>query len=274
MFFTISVSAQPAKDSVTSFKVSGACEMCKQRIEHTLKLKGISSAIWDVDIKILALSYNPKKISLSKIHKLLAEAGHDTEMEKASDAVYNQLPACCHYREIEKRNTELNKQIEKSIANETAQLPAEAHFIKGVVLEENKKGMFAPLPGASVVWLGTNKGTVTDSTGVFSIPHFTGVQRLVVSYSGYRPDTMSITDIKELKIILATDKQLGEVKIFSKQRSTYVSALSPLRTQVMTEKELFKAACCNLSESFESNPAVDVSYNEAVTGSKQIQLPG
>jgi hypothetical protein len=41
------------------------------------------------------------------------------------------------------------------------QLPADAHVIKGVVLEENKKGMFAPLPGASVMWLGTNKGTVT-----------------------------------------------------------------------------------------------------------------
>ena len=42
----------------------------------------------------------------------------------------------------------------------------------------------------------------------------------------------------------------------------------------MTDKELFKAACCNLSESFETNPSVDVSYNDAVTGSKQIQLLG
>ncbi|MBL0153825.1 MAG: TonB-dependent receptor [Chitinophagaceae bacterium] len=47
-----------------------------------------------------------------------------------------------------------------------------------------------------------------------------------------------------------------------------------MRTQIMTEKELFKAACCNLSESFETNPSVDVSYNDAVTGSKQIQLLG
>jgi outer membrane receptor for ferrienterochelin and colicin len=80
--------------------------------------------------------------------------------------------------------------------------------------------------------------------------------------------------MKELKIVLATDKQLGEVKVFSKQRSTYLAALNPIRTQVMTERELFKAACCNLSESFETNPAVDVSYNDAVTGSKQIQLLG
>src|SRR5690606_3659073 len=49
---------------------------------------------------------------------------------------------------------------------------------------------------------------------------------------------------------------------------------SPIRTQIMTDRELFKAACCNLSESFETNPSVDVSYNDAVTGSKQIQLLG
>src|SRR5204862_3752794 len=145
---------------------------------------------------------------------------------------------------------------------------------RGVVLEENKKGMFSPLAGASVIWLGTNKGTVTDTSGVFSIPHHPGAERLIVSYAGYKPDTMTVADMKELKIILATDKQLGEVTIIARQRSTFVSALSPLRKQVMSEKELFKAACCNLSESFETNPSVDVSYNDAVTGSKQIQLLG
>ncbi|MCH5232652.1 MAG: TonB-dependent receptor [Muribaculaceae bacterium] len=38
--------------------------------------------------------------------------------------------------------------------------------------------------------------------------------------------------------------------------------------------ELFKAACCNLGESFTTNPSVDVSYNDAATGSKQIKLLG
>ena len=170
LVFTFFVSAQPAKDSTIIFKVSGACEMCKQRIEQTLKLKGISSAVWDVDTKNLALSYNPKKISLSKVHKLIAGTGHDTELEKATTATYNELPDCCHYREIEKRNADMKRQVEKSIAgdlavleNGTVQLPADAHIVKGVVLEENKKGMFSPLAGASVIWLGTNKGTVTDT---------------------------------------------------------------------------------------------------------------
>jgi outer membrane receptor protein involved in Fe transport len=42
----------------------------------------------------------------------------------------------------------------------------------------------------------------------------------------------------------------------------------------MTEKELFKAACCNLSESFETNPSVDVSFTDAVTGTRQIEMLG
>ena len=39
----------------------------------------------------------------------------------------------------------------------------------------------------------------------------------------------------------------------------------------MNEKELFKAACCN-SESFETNPSVDVAFTDAITGTKQIQM--
>ena len=42
----------------------------------------------------------------------------------------------------------------------------------------------------------------------------------------------------------------------------------------MAARQLTKAACCNLSESFETSPAVDVSYTDAVTGIKQIQLLG
>ncbi|MDO4970631.1 MAG: TonB-dependent receptor [Bacteroidales bacterium] len=42
----------------------------------------------------------------------------------------------------------------------------------------------------------------------------------------------------------------------------------------ITQKELFRAACCNLGESFTTNPSVDVNYNDAATGAKQIKLLG
>ena len=38
--------------------------------------------------------------------------------------------------------------------------------------------------------------------------------------------------------------------------------------------ELFKAACCNLGESFVNNPSVDVNYSDATTGAKQVKLLG
>ena len=273
------------KDSSIIFKVFGVCQQCKNRIEGALKFKGVRTASWDINSKMLALTYNPSAISILKIHKKIAGVGHDTELEIAKDAVYNELPSCCHYREMDKMTTESTEEVNlvinvdsikenvpvKKMMDEQTITP---HTIKGVVMEEDKKGSLKPLTGASVLWLGTNRGTYTDTSGVFIINHDGRSNRIVVSYAGYASDTMAITDMKELKIILASGKQLSEVKVIAKQRSTYLSALNPIRTQVMTEKELFKAACCNLSESFETNPSVDVSYNDAVTGSKQIQLLG
>lgn len=43
---------------------------------------------------------------------------------------------------------------------------------------------------------------------------------------------------------------------------------------VINREELFKAACCNLGESFTTNPSVDVNYSDAATGAKQIRLLG
>ncbi len=279
VFSSIASWSQAAKDTSITFKVYGACVQCKDRIEEAAKSKGVRSASWDIDTKQLSLIYNSSQITLDKIQSRIVAAGHDLENKKAKDNVYNALPQCCHYREMETMMKEITADTIKTvktdtIAAATPEYKGAGHTVKGVVLESDNKGKFTPLAGASVVWHGTNNGTTTDSNGVFLIQHDGTNSRLVVSYAGYKADTLTVTNMRELKIILATNKQLGEVVVSAKQRSTYVSSLNPIRTQVMTEKELFKAACCNLSESFETNPSVDVSYNDAVTGSKQIQLLG
>ena len=274
-------------DTSITFKVHGACIQCKNRIEAAVKGKGVKAAIWDIDSKILSLTYNPLQTTLDKIQNRIVAVGHDIRNKKAKDNVYSELPSCCHYREMEKMMNEVVPDTMKMakidtlvIKNDTArsgvtpQLKMENHFVKGVVLESDKKGVFTPMVGANVEWLGTTNRTFTDNAGIFNIKLDGTASRLVVSYTGYQSDTLTVTEIKELKIILATNKKLGEVIVTSKQRSTYLSVINPIRTQVMTDKELFKAACCNLSESFETNPSVDVSYNDAVTGSKQIQLLG
>lgn len=266
------------KDSTVVFKVFGACEMCKTRIETAAKGKGVIHGTWDVNNKLFTLEYNPSLTSPEKIKNRIVSVGHDIENKKASDLTYKALPDCCHYREMqevihqEKKDSAAIQHTDSLQTSQPAKI--EAPIIKGVVLEENSRGDLSPLPGATVQWLQSAIGGVTDSSGVFSIKHDGSSSRLIISYTGYKADTISITDMKELVIVLAKGKQLGEVVVTAKQRSLYIAALNPVRTQIMTEKELFKAACCNLSESFETNPSVDVSYNDAVTGSKQIQLLG
>lgn len=45
-------------------------------------------------------------------------------------------------------------------------------------------------------------------------------------------------------------------------------------TELIGAQQLVRAACCNLGESFTTNPSVDVSYSDAATGAKQIKLLG
>ncbi len=266
-------------DTTVSFKVFGACDQCKARIEKAIKIKGLKNGDWDVDSKLLTVTYDPTKTSLQKIQNRVVSVGHDIETKKANISVYDALPACCHYREMEDETIDHKADGDSHKESPEIQVPGvinntDEHLIKGVVLESNKQGVFKPLSGASIIWINSGLGTSTDSSGVFTIKHTGTDSRLVVSYAGYKADTITVTNSRELKIVLASNNQLKEVLITSKQRSTYLAALSPVRTQIMNERELFKAACCNLSESFETNPSVDVSYNDAVTGSKQIQLLG
>src|ERR1700704_2396851 len=84
---TASYSQQSSKDSITAFKVFGACEQCKHRIEEAVKGKGVRSANWDVDNKILSLSFNPSQTTLEKVQNRIIAVGHDLEERKAKDIV-------------------------------------------------------------------------------------------------------------------------------------------------------------------------------------------
>lgn len=82
----------------TSFKVYGNCEMCKKNIEGSLKDQdGINLVNWDVEKKMIAVSFDPAKIQEVDIHKKIAAVGYDTEKEKGSDEAYNSLHKCCQY---------------------------------------------------------------------------------------------------------------------------------------------------------------------------------
>jgi len=85
------------KTEKAEFKVFGKCGMCKARIEKAARTDGVISAVWTESTQILRLEYDPMTITLATIHKNIAKVGHDTELEKADDAVYDKLPECCKY---------------------------------------------------------------------------------------------------------------------------------------------------------------------------------
>ena len=67
---------------------------------------------------------------------------------------------------------------------------------------------------------------------------------------------------------------LKTIQLQANKKSITKSLSTTLNTQVMTSKELLKAACCNLAESFETNPSIDVNFSDALTGTKQIKMLG
>lgn len=148
------------------------------------------------------------------------------------------------------------------------------HSIHGTVYstEKSKKEY---LEGAIVGVPGTAFGTATDKDGKFSLALPDSLKILVVSYVGYVTDTLALTPASsELNVELTREHKLHEVIIREKTKSTEINMLGPVKMETIGQKELFKAACCNLSESFETTPSIDVSFTDAVTGYKQIKLLG
>lgn len=83
--------------ATSTFKVWGNCEMCKETIEGSLKVDGISKADWNVDTKIITVEFDTAKISLDRIQKNIAIVGYDNEKYKADDKAYSDLAECCQY---------------------------------------------------------------------------------------------------------------------------------------------------------------------------------
>ncbi len=151
-----------------------------------------------------------------------------------------------------------------------------AQNVVGYIYEVNsdKKNF---LPGANILWLGSTDGTSSDANGRFVISK-SGIKttKIVVSMMGYNTDTVELRkELTKIEIQLVPSTiQLAVFEVSGKLNTTYVSKLSPRKVQVISSGEIKRAACCNLSESFETNASIDVMYSDAITGAKQIQLLG
>ena len=147
--------------------------------------------------------------------------------------------------------------------------------ISGKVLFKDN-GVNFPIEGANIFWLNTKQGTITKAAGEFNIQKIRDVKSLVISYIGFKTDTIDIDDKKFIThyLTFSDDNELDEVTVSKKRNTIQRTYLMPQNVVKISEEELLKAACCNLSESFETNPSVDVNHNDAITGTKQIEMLG
>mgnify|MGYP001599547367 FL=1 len=88
------------KNAKANFEVDGVCMMCKKRIEKAcLKIKGVKSAVWNVETHNLNLIFDERKVDITTIKSKVAKVGHDSKGFKATDEAYNDLHPCCKYRD-------------------------------------------------------------------------------------------------------------------------------------------------------------------------------
>ncbi|GAA4814241.1 TonB-dependent receptor [Litoribaculum gwangyangense] len=146
--------------------------------------------------------------------------------------------------------------------------------ITGMIMEANDRNEHIGLPGANVYWLNTEVGTVTDLDGKFTLEYKKEYSKLVISYVGFKTDTLTIKEPKMVHHWLQPTDNLDAITLTSRKQATTKSYLSSLNVTNVSSDELLKAACCNLSESFETNPSIDVNFADAVTGARQIKMLG
>ncbi len=168
----------------------------------------------------------------------------------------------------------MKKIITSLLILSSAMMFAQEQYKGKIVDKENK-----PIVGAEIYWTGSTETVVTDENGEFEIQKTDDQNQLGVFYENdenkfninttdfqtltFTPSDINFTQTSELEGVKLTDN-----------RSSLRKDNSAMNAMKMTGKELLKAACCNLAESFETNPAIDVNFSDAVTGNKQIKMLG
>jgi outer membrane receptor for ferrienterochelin and colicins len=146
-----------------------------------------------------------------------------------------------------------------------------AQTLKGRVLDSDSK---EPIEYAVVKWFGTSVGTLTNDMGEFQIERVQQTDSLQINFVGYSSGGLHINNQDFIDVYLVPYPDPKAIVIVGDQTSTRIQSLNPQAFQVMGEKELCKAACCSLSESFETNASVDASFTDAITGTRQIKMLG
>lgn len=132
-----------------------------------------------------------------------------------------------------------------------------------------------PLAGATIKWL-SGEGTTVETDGSFQLSPVSGQSRFTISYLGFAKQDFFIDTLTfPLSVILQeAGSTLGEVEVTARDGGRAASLLNARNIETVSSKELRKAPCCSLAESFENSPVVDLTYGDPLTGRREIQMLG
>ena len=97
VLLSTTMNAQTKNTKTEEVKVSGNCGMCKKTIEKAGNINDIATVVWNKETKIATVTYDESKTNKEEIAKRIALAGYDSELVKAKDEDYDNLPGCCQY---------------------------------------------------------------------------------------------------------------------------------------------------------------------------------
>ncbi|CAM3189037.1 Copper chaperone CopZ [Kaistella daneshvariae] len=300
LVFTLLISTFISAQTLTksTFMVKGECGMCEERIETSAKKSGAKTAVWNAETQKLEVEFDPAKTSADLILKNIADVGHDNEKYRAPDTVYTNLPSCCHY--------ERSADLISATTEISAPAPTQEYFVRGNCdMCKARIETAAKSAGATAA----NWSAETQKVSLEFDPAKTSAEAILkkIAEVGHDNEKFSATDTAYKKLpgccLYDRDAEFGvqgegvhsdapkakkdfssfddhfqksidEVRIVKTADATALSKKETGLTFNIGTKELLKAACCNLSESFETNATVDVSFSNAVTGTKQLKMLG
>ncbi len=151
---------------------------------------------------------------------------------------------------------------------------ASVRKIHGIVISESQN---QTLEAATIITLPDSTISFTNSKGIFNVELGPTTNKIVVSYMSYISDTLIVAEIADtvwISLVEAKSNTLNDAVVKTRTNSTEISTIGIQKVEKIGHREMLKAACCNLSESFETTPSVDVGFTDAVSGYKQIQMLG
>ena len=148
-------------------------------------------------------------------------------------------------------------------------------MLKGKVYIPSDDGSYQGIGGVNIFWKGTTVGVVSADDGSYSIPISNESKELVIKILGYKEDLVEIVDLYNYDHFLTEQSdELDEVVVMKRKNTIQKSYFKTMNIVSVSSDELLKAACCNVSESFETNPSIDVSFSNAITGVKEVKMLG